>query len=502
MTDVNKEFKAVLQDAVDITANNPPINPLKTKLKSREQLSREETEPYYIANILTSCHNFITLSDTDEILFYKDGFYHTDGDKLIRSELYKSIGSNYSTKKLSEVVSLIKAKTTVKRDLLDSNKNIIVLRNGVLDIDSMELLPHSPRYLSTSRIDIQYNPDSECPNFINFINGIHSSQKDTDGIQELFGYCLLKDYKYHKSWFLHGTQGLNGKSTLVELLADWLGDKNTTHISLQELEKNKFAKSDLYGKLANIYADLPEQGIETSGVFKQLCDGSKLAAEIKHKGRLTFSSFAKMIFSCNAIPLVKDDTDAFYRRLIIVTYNKRFTVENGTRDYELPEKMRTDEEFSGILNWALVGLTRLRKNNRFSNEEVEDKIREKYTFLANPLIRFFETFISPTGRDSDWIDKKDLYPIINFYLEKNRISVISPNALTRKIKDTIRWTTEGRPLDSEGRPTNSWLNIQWNNEGQKLKSDFETIQHQKMRSIMDKSNKMKKESGNEQSTLG
>ena len=93
-------------------------------------------------------------------------------------------------------------------------------------------------------------------------------------------------------------------------------------------------------------------GSET-GNFKVMAAGDSVTGEHKFGQPFTFRNFAKMIFSGNLIPESEDKTDAFYRRWVIIHFDKRFA--DGKEDAELTQKLTTPEELSGLLNLALAG---------------------------------------------------------------------------------------------------------------------------------------------------
>jgi putative DNA primase/helicase len=67
--------------------------------------------------------------------------------------------------------------------------------------------------------------------------------------------------------------GDTGKSTLLALFEELLGTRNVSNATLQSIAHDRFAGADLYGKLANISADLDAKAIQSTGVFKILTGG-------------------------------------------------------------------------------------------------------------------------------------------------------------------------------------------------------------------------------------
>ena len=120
-------------------------------------------------------------------------------------------------------------------------------------------------------------------------------------IEEILGWCLLPDARFQKAVMLTG-EGENGKSVFLDLIGDLLGDANVSNVALHDLEDNRFRAAELYGKLANIFADLDERGLKSSTMFKTLTTGDRVTAERKHAHPFSFRSYAKLLFSANKIP--------------------------------------------------------------------------------------------------------------------------------------------------------------------------------------------------------
>ena len=136
---------------------------------------------------------------------------------------------------------------------------------------------------------------------------------------------------------------------LNELL---LGKENVSNVAWQALN-DRFKTAELFGKWANICAELPTKGIEDNGIFKALVGEDYLTVEKKNKNPFSFQPYARLLFSCNSIPKnYGDKSEGFYRRLIIVRFNH--SVPEERRDPELLEKFRCEAD--GIFQFALEGL--------------------------------------------------------------------------------------------------------------------------------------------------
>ncbi len=85
-------------------------------------------------------------------------------------------------------------------------------------------------------------------------------------IEEMIGYTLFRRNELGKAFILTG-QGANGKSTLLEVLNELLGEENIASVSLEELN-HRFKTFQLEGKLANIGDDISNKYIEDNSTFK------------------------------------------------------------------------------------------------------------------------------------------------------------------------------------------------------------------------------------------
>jgi len=122
--------------------------------------------------------------------------------------------------------------------------------NGVLDLKTQELKPHTHEYLSLTQLPEEYNPEAKCPNIDKFLSEVIRPE-DIKYILQLIGYCLLNDCRYQVSVMLYGSDGANGKGTLLDLVTTFLGADNCSHRSLQSIDNNRFAVADLFGKMAH-----------------------------------------------------------------------------------------------------------------------------------------------------------------------------------------------------------------------------------------------------------
>jgi len=403
-----------------------------------------------IADIFSKNLHFATPRDKyEEILLYQDGIYQPGAEFFIKELIQKNIKGKYLKNHLrDEVKEHLKPLTYVNREDFDKDPNILVLENCLIDLITLEEMPHSPNYLSIVKLPVKYVKDVDCPNIKKFMSEV-MLKDDIPIMQEWFGYNLWKGVEAEKIMVLEG-EGWNGKSTLLKLLIALLGKKNVAHRSLQQLEYNQFAKSSLYGKLANIYADLSDQALKTTETFKLVTSGDGVTIEFKRQDGFETNLYVKNTYSCNKLPEIYEDTIAIWRRLNIITFPYSF---EGKDNKNLINELTTPEELSGLLNWSLEGLTRLRNNNwAFTDSKTTDNIREDYIRKSAPIKAWEMDCLEP--KQLSFYPKKYLYQNHITYCQEHNLPICSETTFFRKIKIVLKdynledtknnWKGEGR----------------------------------------------------------
>lgn len=360
-----------------------------------------------------------TFFNGTHLYFYRDGVYHRDHGGIIGRIVVEKLGDMFKKNHLSETLAYLQNKRWIKPERVDTSTELINVKNGLLEWKTGKLHPHTSDHLSTIQLPITYNPTAKAPNIEKFFTDIVSS--DTiPTLCEWFGYTMIPSTRYEKAVILTGSAS-NGKSKFLELYERFIGRDNTSNVTLQDLENNRFKLAQLQGKLANVYADISSQAMEKTSVFKTVVSGDRVSAEFKGKDSFDFKPFARLTFSANELPKSRDLTDGYFRRLIIVDFPNTFGKNGLKKDPHILDKITTEEELSGLLNMALDGLKRLSKNGEFTENESTLKAIEQYRREIDPLISFLDERCH-LDEEAD-VDKQELY---DAYLQWSHSAGVKP----------------------------------------------------------------------------
>ena len=305
------------------------------------------------------------LADTEPVVycaesyyFYNNGVYRPQTDDYAQARVRDFLNPEYCT--MADISDAERQwhLCIMKTDReINVNPYLMNFKNGLYDLLTDEFRPHDPAVLSTIQLNGNYDPGAQCPTFLRYLDDVLPATEH-DLVQEMLGYFLVPINKAQKAFIAVG-KGDSGKSTFLHVVQKiLLGPDNVSNLTWQELNE-KFATIQLFGKLANVFADLPAENLKDTGPFKAITGEDYISGQYKFKDYFSFKPFVALLFSCNLIPKnFTDRSDGFYRRLIILLFN--FIIPEEKRDPDLKDKL--EKEVDGILAWSLIGLKRLMEN--------------------------------------------------------------------------------------------------------------------------------------------
>ncbi|MCK4252789.1 hypothetical protein KAX97_15185, partial [candidate division WOR-3 bacterium] len=356
--------------------------------KGVESINRDRTCDY-----IESKYHFKCIKGSKMLFVYKNGIYFDSMGKLDRI-LQGLFGADADIRFKLEMRKLIEDRNSINANEMDAETRLLPVKNGLLNLDTLELEQFTPEKIFISGLDVVFDPDATSPAFLKAIDEVLPG-KGKDVMQEVFGYCLWRDYPCEKSFWLIGDGG-NGKTMLMNVLTAFLSSENVSHVALSEMDgQHRFSLYELYGSFANIIAEPETARKIESPIFKAATGNDNLVAELKGKQkRFKFASFAKQIIYANSLPQIADEKQGLWDRILPVDFPVTFRGCKN-QNYDLAKELSTPESLTGILNWALEGFLRLRANNwKFTETVMQQKIKARMQIGSNPVSAFKEVWLT------------------------------------------------------------------------------------------------------------
>lgn len=417
----------------------PSLEQIRDQYKTDLLLKKPgEATELLVKYIKSQEHIYTTRQDErQEMWIYKEGTYIPQGKSYIREHIRTILTDIYTEKRAEEVISRIEVDTYISPEEFFQNKNIhhICVMNGILNIKTLELEPFDPEKIYFNKIPVNYNPEKKCPAIIKFFEDILKTKDDLPVMQELFGYLLYKRYEIEKAFMFLGT-GRNGKSKTIGIMKRFIGDYNCSSVTLSQFQKDQYSHAELFNKMANLAGDISNEAILDASYLKAMTGRDSITANRKYLSSITFVNYAKFIFSANDLPKTYDTSTAFWDRWVLLEFP--YTFKSQKEINALPENERTnvklmdpnivehitsDEEMSGLLNWALEGLHRLLKQRDFSYTKSSAQVKELWLRKSNSFQAFLaDDIVQDTDR---LIEKGELRKAYAEYCLKHKIKVLS-----------------------------------------------------------------------------
>lgn len=385
---------------------------------------------------------------------YRDGCFRNDSNGEIEQDIREALGRDATPRYIDDTIDMVLRRKKISYDRLNTQaRDLINVKNGMLDWRTGDLLPHDPSFLSTIQIRCDYRPGVVCPKLDEFLNGVFP--EDCLSLAEEFvGYLLTPDTSFQKAFIAVGTGG-NGKGTFLKIISELLGKENFSSVDIHALEKDKFARANTLGKLANIHHDIARDELESTSVFKTIVSGDPITMEEKHKQGFTAKPTARLVFSANEFPRSKDKTNAFFRRLIFVEFPKVY-FESKEEILEYEKTLCAIPEFlPALLNKAVAGLRRLHANHKFTILESSKTIGEMYRREVDSAYDFFKECC--TTEEWGWITRRELYDKYRGWCQDEGLTPMESRnfvAAFRKINGVSEAKREG---------DRGWSGISWAN---------------------------------------
>lgn len=396
-------------------------------------------------------------------------------DRLIYNFYLKmELKSKFNLNRAKELIYSMKHYWEVRDLELDKEENLINLENGVFNLDTYELYPHSRDYQFSYTLDVSYDPtQTACPTFEKFIQGLFATGgtfeegydydvNEVENILRMCGYLIYPRNRIDGMFILLG-EGSNGKSVLIDVIKGFFPQKYVTSLSLGTISNpDSFGRESLMRSKINICSE-EKGGQIDSEELKRIISGDQISIQRKFQnGASELTPRTKIAVAVNNMPYFNDTTFGTIRRLIMFHFRNRFLSETDYNNAYDPTKFRIfkrvdkywlerelKKEKSAIFNQFLEGLKRLKKEDwEFVPTESSKSILEDYKIVSDVLGTWLRDNYE-VGTTKDFVKSMDVYSeFCDFYLQNyGKRTTHSTASLGKRIKEQFRIDREQKYLD-------------------------------------------------------
>ncbi len=368
---------------------------------------------------------------------------------ILMSDRFPSI-NEMSPRSQREIMEVYKrfAKTPLEKFNCEDG---LCFENKYLDFSDVSVHDHNKKRINTIIVPYNYDPKAKCALWEATIKDIFENDMNkVISLQEFFGYCLTRDTSQEKAMFLFG-EGATGKSVVLETLQNMIGKDNASFVSLKHFS-DSMRISTLQNKLINISTEVPKHACDYEEIYKKIASGEYIDVNPKYIPPFSFRPFCKMIFAINEWPHIDDKTFAFFRRMLIIDFNKIYSED--VQDKILKKKLIT--ELPGILNWAIRGLARIKEKNSFTQSEYMKNAIREVKLQNNPAALFVSENLEVV--DGERISKQVLYKTYAAWCNVNGYKVLGSAKFGTEIYRIFNKSTKRDARRTDGDRDRVWEN--------------------------------------------
>lgn len=328
------------------------------------------------------------------IYTYINGVYKITSKDEFKGIIRRFIPQILRTKRAVDEVfaDLISEEKFINQQDLDNDEDIINFQDGILKISTMELLPHSPKYLSTIQLPAKYRDVKNCedyaPNFDKLVNNLFDDEDTLEIAMECAGLAISNIFAYRpKKFIIMVGKGNSGKSQFKRVLETLVGRENVSNVDLKTLNE-RFGTSRLYGKRLAGCNDMGFQTIKDMNILKQITDGDGIDCEFKNQGSFSYIFKGFVWFTSNSLPTFGGDKGKWvYERFIPIICDN--VVPENERDPRIFDKIMLEKNV--VIKRMLEALKRLiSKDFKITLTEKMKSTLASYEVENNTLLTFIK----------------------------------------------------------------------------------------------------------------
>lgn len=337
----------------------------------------------------------------------------------------------------------------------------VAFRNGFVTVskDGIEMKPRSHENRATTYQDSDYSPDAPFDEWRGVLQRVFDGDKDAPEkrllLQEFIGACVVGIATDYAACLVMVGEGANGKSVVAETIAEQLFPPDAVTYTTPQAWARSFTLSRLRNSRLNVASELPDAELASSDVFKAVIDGGKLEVEDKNKDPYTMRPRAGHIFLANSLPSTRDNSKGFWRRFLVLEFNRDFTKDPAPETKEAV-KAKLIKESAGIMVWALHGAVRLLRQGRYTVPTSHHRVMRDWRLQADQVAAFVDECCV---QDKDETSAKEAFNAFREWCQRNGRMPVSNIVFGKRLKSTgikARPTRSGMVYGIEVLPATDW----------------------------------------------
>lgn len=309
----------------------------------------------------------------------------------------------------------------------DSHKDIFNVKNGMVDLQTGELLPHDMKLFITKMCEVDYNTNATCPRWDKFLDEICPDKEAQKYLQRFFGYAITGHNRAEKMLVLNGLGG-NGKGVLLDTITKVMGDytrvaESSTILKRKHERTSSNDLADLYGYRLVRASETAANQILDEARIKIITGGNTIKCRLLYKQYIEYIAQFKLVLETNHKPIIESQDNSIWRRVDRLDFDNTFDEANGTRDEFLRDTLKT--ELEGVLLWMVNGAIEWYKTGLATPKIIND-LNLSYKAELDEIGGFLE--ICTEKDSSSKVSKKSLYQLYTFWcnhIEEYPLSKIS-----------------------------------------------------------------------------